>query len=76
VTEKVSARDREYIRRLGELERAAYEELLEYHRSLPLAERLRRSFERTARGKPYPRKEPEDLAAIYARAKRLGLYRG
>jgi hypothetical protein len=73
--EKASERDRDYMRRLGQYEREGREEWMRYLESLTLDERLRRSFERTVKGRPYDRKEPEDLAAIYDRARRLGLYR-
>lgn len=73
---KASERDRDYFRRLGEFEREGRMEWLRALQSLTLDERLRRSFERTRRGRPYPRREPEDLAAIYARARRLGIHNG
>ena len=72
---KASEHDRDYMRRLGEFEREGREEWMRYLESLSLDERVRRSFARTEAGQPYERKEPEDLAAIYTRAKRLGLYR-
>lgn len=74
--QKASERDKAYMRRLGEFEREGRLEWLAYLESLTIDERLRRSFERTENGRPYERKEPEDLAAIYERARRLGLYRG
>ncbi|MFN0094452.1 MAG: hypothetical protein ACKVVT_06700 [Dehalococcoidia bacterium] len=70
-----SERDRDYFRRLGEFERAGREDWMCYLEALPLEERVRRSFQRTAEGEPYDRKEPEDLALIYQRARRLGIYR-
>ena len=73
---RASERDKDYMRRLGEFEREGRMEWLRYLQSLTLDERLRRSFERTRLGRPYLRKEPEDLAAIYARARRLGIYNG
>jgi hypothetical protein len=63
------------MRRLGEYEREGREEWMRFLNSLGLEERLRRSMERTAKGEPYARKEPEDLAAFYELAKRLGHYR-
>ena len=72
---RVTDADREYMRRIGEYERQAQREQLEYLWSLPIEERVRRSFERTQAGQPYPRKEPKVLTALYNRARRLGLYR-
>ncbi len=74
--QKASQRDRDYFRRIGEFEREGRMEWLRFLQSLTLDERLRRSFERTRIGQPYPRREPEDLAAIYTRARRLGIYNG
>ena len=75
-THKASQRDKDYMRRLGEFEREGRMEWLRALQSLTLDERLRRSFERTRLGRPYPRREPEDLSAIYARARRLGIHNG
>jgi hypothetical protein len=73
---RVTAADRDYFRRLGEFERENGRELQAYLDSLPIEERLSRSLRRTAEGAPYVRREPDDLGAIYERARRLGLYRG
>ena len=64
------------MRRLGEFEREGRMEWLRTLQNLTLDERLRRSFERTRLGRPYDRKGPEDLAAIYVRARRLGIHNG
>ncbi|MFN0146168.1 MAG: hypothetical protein ACKVT1_06640 [Dehalococcoidia bacterium] len=73
---KASEWDKAYIRRLGEYEREGRIEWLGYLQSLTIDERLRRSFARTEHGKPYERREPEDLQAFYDRARRLGLHNG
>jgi hypothetical protein len=73
---KASQRDKDYMRRLGEFNREGRMEWLHELQALTIDERLRRTFLRTERGAPYLRREPEDLAAIYTRARRLGLYRG
>lgn len=72
---RVTDADRDYMRRLGEFERANHEEQQRYLDSLSIDERLMRTLRRTLEGKPYPRKEPKDLGAIYERAKPFGLYR-
>ena len=73
---RASERDKAYIRRLGQYELEGRIEWMRNLMSLTIDERLRRSFERTQMGTPYPRREPDDPAAIYERARRLGLYRG
>ncbi len=73
---KASERDKAYMRRLGEYELEGRNDWMRHLLSLTIDERLRRSFERTQMGPPYPRREPEDLGAFYERARRLGLYRG
>ncbi|MGE3075443.1 MAG: hypothetical protein AB7N24_16930 [Dehalococcoidia bacterium] len=75
---KVSAADKDYMRRLGEFKEAANREALERHRALTVNERLEASLRLTRRG-PYfspAHEDNEDLAAFFARAKRLGLYKG
>jgi hypothetical protein len=74
---RVSERDREYMRRLGEAEAEAHAERLAEHLALDVAERLRRSmalarrFWRTAN----VASRHDDPTAFYDRARRLGLYR-
>lgn len=74
---RVTQRDREYMRRLGEAEAEAHSERLAAHLTLELPERLRRSmaltrqFWQTAnRAARY-----DDPTPLYDRARRLGLYR-
>jgi len=75
-TGKVTERDKDYMRRLAKFEEEGRREWMTFLESLSLDERVRRSFERTHRGKPYGRREPEDLQELYDRARKLGLYRG
>lgn len=74
---RVSDRDREYMRRLGEAEAEAHDQRLAEHLALDLAGRLRRSmalarqFWRSANHD----KRHDDPTPFYDRARRLGLYR-
>lgn len=74
---KVSASDRDYMRRIAEAKAASHAEAAARHRALPLRERLRRSWEiflagRSAQG---PADRDDDPTPFYDRARALGLYR-
>lgn len=71
--ERVSEADKAYMRRLGEYERQARQDELDYLWSLSLDERVRRSIAMARPANSYARKEPKDLGALYRR-RQLGLY--
>lgn len=74
--ERASAYDRDYMRRLGEFMARSKREALARHRAVTINERIEQGVQLTRRG-PYfatPRRETEDLAAFFERAKQLGLY--
>ncbi|HUH03449.1 MAG TPA: hypothetical protein VML75_15740 [Kofleriaceae bacterium] len=74
---RVTKRDREHMRRLGEAEAEAHSDRRAEHLALDLPERLRRSlalasqFWRTANRAA----RHDDPTPLYDRARRLGLYR-
>jgi hypothetical protein len=73
----VSARDREFMRRVGEAKAASHAEAAARHRALPLAERLRRSWALYLAGRSTAGGDPrdDDPTPFYDRARALGLYR-
>ena len=74
---RVSDRDREYMRRLGEAEAEAHAERRAEHLALDLDERLRRSMalmEQFWRRANHEARH-DDPIPFYDRARRLGLYR-
>lgn len=71
---RVSEADMAYMRRIGDYERQARQDELDYLWSLSVDERVRRSISMAAPAGSYARKEPKDLGAFYRRARELGLY--
>jgi len=73
----VSDRDREYMRRLGELKAESHREAQERHLALPIEERLRRSWELYLRFRSTVDQSAreDDPSPFYDRARALGLYR-
>ena len=73
----VSARAREYMRRIGEAKAASHAEAAARHRALPVAERLRRSWALYLAGRSTIREDArdDDPTPFYDRARALGLYR-
>jgi hypothetical protein len=74
---KVSERDREYMRRLGEFERENEADALREHLALSLIDRLYRSANLSEQwaGYLHDDRETEAPEEFYERARRLGLYR-
>jgi hypothetical protein len=75
---RVTERDREHFRKLGEWKAESHREAIAYHQSLSPEERIVRSVAWAIRELPAWRwghrgDEPEQF---YERARRLGLYRG
>ena len=73
----VSERERAYMRRIGDLKAASHQSAQEQHRSLDLAERLRRSWHlyETYRDDVDLQRRVDDPRPFYDRARALGLYR-
>ncbi len=71
----VSERDRDYMRRLGELKARAHADALAAHLALPLAERLAKSVALMNRFLSTTGPRHDDPSPFYDRARRLGLYR-
>jgi hypothetical protein len=71
----VSARDRDYMRRLGKYIADANEEAKQEHLDCGGGERLDRSLNLAERGRSYAATNPDadDPSAFYARARALGL---
>lgn len=71
----VSDREREHLRRIGELKARSHADALAEHLALPLAERLARSVALMRRFLASTPPREDDPSPFYERAKRLGLYR-
>jgi hypothetical protein len=73
----VSDREREYMRRVGELKQGSHDDALARHRALPIAERVRKSWALYLATRASARLEArsDDPSPFYARARALGLYR-
>jgi hypothetical protein len=73
----VSEKDRDYMRRLGKFMDEVNAEELAEHLARPIEERVDESERHYRRGLGWarPSKTPKELAALYERAHRLGLYR-
>lgn len=71
----VSDRDREYLRRLGELQDEEHAAAVEAHLALSLDERLARSVSLMQRFLGSVSPSADDPTPFYERARRLGLYR-
>jgi hypothetical protein len=63
------------MRRIGAAKAASHADALTHHRALPLAERLRRSWELYLHGRTTAQVVHEDPVEFYDRARALGLYR-
>jgi hypothetical protein len=72
---RVSERDREYIRRLGEYKRQAREDMRAWHLALPINERLSRSLAFIRRNRPVVQhgRGVGATELFYERADALGL---
>jgi len=72
----VSDRDREHMRRIGEAKAASHDEAAVRHRTLPVGERLRRSWALylARRDAAHVAERGDDPSPFYERARRLGLY--
>lgn len=71
----VSDREREHLRRLGELKASSHAEATAAHLALPLEERLARSVALMRRFLASAPPRQDDPSPFYERARRLGLYR-
>ena len=75
----VSQRERTFFARLGEIKATSHSEAAAAHLSLPVAERLKRSwalFETFRQSGTATPKRDDSPRTLYARARTLGLYRG
>ncbi len=72
---KVSAADKDYMRRLGEFMAAVHADELAEHRALTVNERLVRSEQLSKRngGRDAARAQQDDISAFFRRARALGL---
>jgi hypothetical protein len=72
---KVSAADKDYMRRLGEFKAAGNLKELQTHRRLSINQRLTASerLSKRAAGRDAGRAQQDDLAAFFLRARELGL---
>lgn len=73
----ISESERAYMRRLGAYKEIAHAEVAAAHRALPLAERLRRSWQLSL-SRPATARAPardDDPERFYALARARGLYR-
>lgn len=75
MTARVSAKDKDYMRRLGVFMAAVHADELAEHRALTVNERLMRSERLSKRsgGRDASRAQQDDLAAFFRRARELGL---
>lgn len=75
--ERVSDRDKEYMRRLGLFMAAVKADELADHRALPMNERIERGLQlaRQRTPAPHPPRDEKDLGAFFRLAKQRGLYR-
>jgi len=75
MTARVSAKDTDYMRRLGEFKAWSKRESLAEHRALTVNERLVRSEQLSKRdgGRDAGRAQQDDLAAFFRKARALGL---
>lgn len=71
----VSDRDRAFFDRIGAYKAASHAEASRQHQSLPLAERMRRSWELFLAGRSSAAPRHSDPTPFYDRARALGLYR-
>lgn len=73
----VSQLDREHMRRLGEYKEASHAEAAARHRTLPVLERLERSWALFMAGRAAVNddRRDDDPARFYDLARRRGLYR-
>lgn len=73
-----SDRDKAYFERIGAIKDALHQETTQRHRSLPLSERLTRSWALylTHRSQKGLAQRDDDPSPFYDRARRLGLYKG
>jgi hypothetical protein len=73
---KVSDREREYMRRIGEYKEASHRDATERHLALPIEERLARSWDLylAGRAEASPDLRDDDPTPFYDRARALGLY--
>lgn len=74
---RVSDREREYMRRIGEYKEASHREAQERHLALPIEERLKRSWALYLAGRSTASldRRDDDPSPFYERAKALGLYK-
>lgn len=71
-----SKTDRAHVARIGAIKDASHSEALRLHRSLPIAERLRRSWAlHCAYRETVQARQQDDATPFYDRARSLGLYR-
>jgi hypothetical protein len=72
---RVSERDRDYIRRLGEYKRLAHEDMRAWHLALSINERLSRSLAFVRRNRPVVKhnRGAGSTELLYERADALGL---
>lgn len=75
MTAHASAKDKDYMRRLGEFMAAVHADELAEHRALTVNERLVRSERLSKRngGRDAGRAQQDDIAAFFRRARALGL---
>lgn len=73
----VSDRERDYMRRVGEIKQGSHDDALARHRALPIAERVRRgsALHRATRASARLEARSDDPSPFYVRARALGLYR-
>ena len=71
----VSERERDHLRRLGEIKARGHAEAAAAHLALPIPERLARSFALMQRFVGVAHRRDDDPVSFYDRARRLGLYR-
>lgn len=73
----VSPDDREYMQRIGRYKADSHQAALDYHRSLPLSERLARSWALFEAMKDQANLDAriDDPTPFYDRARALGMYR-
>jgi hypothetical protein len=70
----VSDRERDYMRRIGQIKASLREEEIARHRSLPIHERLAHSWSLYLAYRDRLPSEHDDPTPFYERARALGLY--
>jgi hypothetical protein len=76
MTERASAADMAYMRRLGDFKAQSKRDALEEHRALSVTERIQRGIEFARRRPPLTeRRNDDDLPAFFERARQLGPYK-